>query len=164
MDIHGCFYGLWRCVMHRHEYRGLTFSDVDTPVFFPRAAGEADYAYSTKEYFDLEPADDRPPVTVITHIGPSGDGMIRVRGVTSDDYDVKRVLVNDRPARATGENFAEWEIDLPVPSSGEVKLTARAEDAQGNVEAMPHEVTTAASQVIDGDGPLASSPHGRHEG
>jgi len=138
MAMHDCFYGLWRCVMHRHEYRGLTLSDVDTPVFYPRAAGESDYDYATDDdYFDLEPTDDRPPVTVVTHVEPSADGLVRVRGVTSDDYDVKHVLVNDRPARATGENFAEWEIELAAPSEG-LRITAHAEDAQGNVESMRH--------------------------
>jgi hypothetical protein len=137
-DVHDCAYGLWRCVMHRHEHRRLTFSEVNTPVFFPRAAGESDYDYSIDDYFDLEPADDLPPVTVITRVEPVASDTIRVRGVTSDNYDVKQVTVNDRQVRALGENCAEWEIDLPLPESRAIRLTARAEDVQGNVEAMPH--------------------------
>jgi hypothetical protein len=137
MELHDCFYGIWRSVMHRHEYRRLTISDVDTLIFFPRAAGDSDYAYSTKEYFDLAPTDDLPPVTVITHVEPIADGLLRVRGVTSDNYDVKTVLVNDRPARSTADNFAEWEADVPMPEAG-LRLTAHAEDAEGNVEALPH--------------------------
>lgn len=138
MSMHDCFYGLWRCVMHRHEYRGLTFSDVDTPVFFPRAAGEADYAYTIDDYFDLEPVDDLPPVTVITHVDRISGDTIRVRGVTSDDYDVKRVLVNGREARATEKNFEQWEVEFPRSKTGHLQLTAHAEDEQGNIETMAH--------------------------
>ncbi len=137
MHMHDCFYGLWRCVMHRHEHRELTFSDVDTPVFFPRAAGEANYDYSIEEYFDLAPKDDLPPVTVITHVEPIAEGMLRVRGVTSDDYDVKTVLVNDQAARPTAENFAEWEATIPIAAHG-VRIAAHGEDKQGNVETLPH--------------------------
>jgi hypothetical protein len=161
MDVHDCFYGLWRCVMHRHEHRGLTFSDVDTPVFFPRAMGDADYEYSIEEYFDLEPVDDLPPVTVITRIESLEPGLVRVRGVTSDDYDVARVLVNDRPARATGENFQEWEIELAAPESGEVEITAFAEDREGNKEQLAHTVlheVKPQSPVQPPDGVVTSKP------
>lgn len=139
-DLHDCAYGLWRCVMHRHEYRRLNFSEVNTTVFFPRAAGDSNYAYSLKDYFDLEPIDDLPPVTVITHIEPQQSGQILVRGVTSDNYDVKQVKVNEQPVRATAANFQEWEIVLPVPESGNLRLVTSAEDMKGNQEMLPHQV------------------------
>jgi hypothetical protein len=66
--------------------------------------------------------------------------LIRVRGVTSDNYDVKHVLVNNRPVHAIRENHQDWEIDLPALRTGGVKLTAFAEDQPGNTEAMPHVV------------------------
>lgn len=75
--------------------------------------GSGSAGASTGEYFDLKPTDDCPTVTVITHVTPVAADMIRVQGGASDNYDVKRALVNDRPVRATGENHGEWEIDLP---------------------------------------------------
>jgi hypothetical protein len=62
-----------------------------------------------------------------------------VRGGTSDNGAVKRVLVNGVEARALRANFAEWEAMLPQRGAGELKLTAHAEDAAGNVEKLAHE-------------------------
>ncbi|HAH44030.1 G8 domain-containing protein [Gimesia sp.] len=139
-DMHDCAYGLWRCVMHRHEHRRLSFSEVNTTVFFPRAAGDSNYSYSLKDYFDLEPKDDLPPVSVITRVETMPSGQIRVRGVTSDNYDVKQVLVNDQPVSPTADNFQEWEVVLPGPASGHSRLITSAEDVNGNKELMPHQV------------------------
>lgn len=85
----------------------------------------------------LDPVDDLPPATVITHVTRSG-GRITVRGVTSDNGAVKRVLVNGVQARAVCANFAQWEVTLNQPR-GMLKLTAHAEDAAGNVEKLTHE-------------------------
>src|SRR5205823_5786942 len=60
----------------------------------------------------LDPVDDVPPITVITHVKKASDGKLVVRGTTSDNGTVKRVLVNGREARALRANFAEWEIEL----------------------------------------------------
>ena len=87
----------------------------------------------------LDPLDDLPSATVITHVA-AGAGRVVVRGTTSDNGTVKRVLVNGREARALAENFAEWEAVLPDTAAGELKLTAHAEDAAGNVEQLPHVV------------------------
>jgi hypothetical protein len=62
-----------------------------------------------------EPGDARP-----------AEGKRAVRGTTSDNGPVKRVLVNGKEARAVAGNFAEWE--------------AYAEDGAGNVEKRPHVV------------------------
>ncbi len=86
----------------------------------------------------LDPIDDLPPATVITHVGPVRGGKVSVRGTTCDNGTVKSVLVNGKPARATAPNFAEWEIVLEGVKAGEVKFLARAEDAAGNVEKLPH--------------------------
>jgi len=88
----------------------------------------------------LDPIDDLPPATVITHISQPKDGKVTVRGCTSDNGTVTKVLINGRAARALSANFAEWEIVLDSGRSGELKLTAHAEDAAGNVEKLPHEV------------------------
>jgi hypothetical protein len=77
----------------------------------------------------LSPVDDLPPATVITSVSK---GI--VRGTTSDNGVVKRVLVNGREARATAPNFAEWEIALDTAG----KIEAWAEDAAGNVETNKH--------------------------
>jgi hypothetical protein len=77
----------------------------------------------------LAPVDDLPPATVITSVS---NGV--VRGTTSDNGVVKRVLVNGREAKATAPNFLEWEI----AADGTGKLEAWAEDAAGNVEANRH--------------------------
>jgi hypothetical protein len=86
----------------------------------------------------LEPIDDLPPATVITHVSRAPSKII-VRGVTSDNGAVKHVLVNGAQARAVRANFAEWEVVLDQPRGGRLKLTARAEDAAGNVEKLMHE-------------------------
>jgi hypothetical protein len=85
--------------------------------------------------------DDLPPATVITFVGKPDHGKLLVRGTTSDNGTVRRVLVNSHAAKATAANFAEWEITLDQVRPGALKLTARAEDAAGNVEQLPHEVT-----------------------
>jgi hypothetical protein len=87
----------------------------------------------------LEPLDDLPPSTVITHILASPPGQLTVRGTTTDGGDVKRVSVNGREARPLRPNFAEWEVLLPAPDGG-IELGAFAEDAAGNVEPRPHRV------------------------
>jgi hypothetical protein len=77
----------------------------------------------------LFPVDDLPPATVITSVS---NGV--VRGTTSDNGIVKRVLVNGKEAKATAPNFLEWEI----AADGTGKVEAWAEDAAGNVESLRH--------------------------
>ncbi len=81
----------------------------------------------------LEPVDDLPPATVITHAARSGEKLV-VRGVASDNGTVKRVVVNGKEARALRPGFAEWEAVLDAAA----KLSANAEDEAGNVELTPH--------------------------
>jgi RNA polymerase sigma factor (sigma-70 family) len=88
----------------------------------------------------LDPVDDLPPTTVITHVSKSSGGKVTVRGSTADNGTVKRVLVNGTEAKATAPNFAEWEITLENLPTGSAKLEAYAEDAAGNVEKRPHAV------------------------
>lgn len=84
----------------------------------------------------LDPVDDLPPNTVITHVIPAGDA-VTVRGTTSDNGAIAKVIVNGKLANATRPNFAEWEVTL-TGVKGE--LRAHAEDAAGNVEKTPHVV------------------------
>jgi hypothetical protein len=91
----------------------------------------------------LDPVDDLPPATVITHVTRSAAGGVLVRGTTSDNGPVRRVLVNGAEATARAANFAEWEVVLPgVPA----RLAAHAEDAAGNVEPRPHVVLVTIPQ------------------
>lgn len=86
----------------------------------------------------LTPVDDLPPATVITHVKQTGPGKLLVRGETSDNGEVKTVLVNNRPARPLAANFAQWEIVLENLKAGDMSVEARADDAAGNVEITPH--------------------------
>src|SRR5262249_11885160 len=94
----------------------------------------------------LDPVDDLPPTTVITHVRRLGEPRasatgVLVRGSTADNGTVKRVLVNGREAKATAANFAEWEVMLGNLPAGALKLAAHAEDVAGNVEMRPHLLT-----------------------
>ena len=88
----------------------------------------------------LDPVDDLPPATVITHARRVEGNKVIVRGTTSDNGVVKRVLVNGKEARAVAPNFAQWEVELEGLQPGKRAVTAHAEDAAGNVEKTPHEV------------------------
>jgi hypothetical protein len=88
----------------------------------------------------LDPVDDLPPTTVITHVRRTA-GKVVVRGTTADNGTVKRVLVNDQEARALSPNFAEWEVTLERVPAGELRVRAHAEDAAGNVETRAHDVS-----------------------
>jgi hypothetical protein len=84
----------------------------------------------------LDPVDDLPPTTVITHVRKQADGRLAVRGSTADNGPVKAVWVNGQAARAVAANFAEWEVILQKAPTG--KLAAHGEDAAGNVEKTAH--------------------------
>jgi hypothetical protein len=86
----------------------------------------------------LDPVDDLPPTTVITHVRRLAGGKVEVRGSTADNGTVKRVLVNGKEATAAAPNFAEWEVVLGDVKPGELKLSAHAEDAASNAEKRPH--------------------------
>jgi hypothetical protein len=87
----------------------------------------------------LEPVDDLPPTTVITHIAKKGAGWI-VRGCAADDSAVKEVVVNGVPARSLRADFAEWEVELNELKGDCPEVTAKATDAAGHAEALPHTV------------------------
>jgi hypothetical protein len=135
LDIHDADYGVWRPEYNRHAYRGLHFDQVpaDNHYGFGGIAPNKDADYPKP----LQPADDLPPVTVITHVRRS-NGKAVVRGTAADNGRIARVLVNGKPARALAENFGEWEVVLEKAASGETRLSALAEDEAGNVEQVPH--------------------------
>ena len=138
LDIHDAEYGVWRPEYNRHAYRDLHFDQVPDANRYgfggvaPNAA--ADYPKP------LEPVSDLPPVTVITHVRQA-EGKLVVRGTTSSNSAIKKVVVNGHEASALRDNFAEWEIALENPRSGKVRLTAHAEDIGGEIEQTPHAMT-----------------------
>jgi hypothetical protein len=138
LDINNADYGLWRPVFDRHAYKVRMDRITGEKISVPKGAAprEADFPKP------LDPVDDLPPVTVITHWHRAADGGLVVRGTATDDGVIRRVLVNGREARAVAANFAEWEAILDaLPTAGAVTLSARAEDAAGNVERTPHVLT-----------------------
>jgi hypothetical protein len=139
LDVHNADYGVWRPVYQRHAYRALVIDEVPENnrfAFAPKAPNpEADFPRP------LDPVDDLPPVTVVTHVRQRTAGTLFVRGTTSDNGTVKEVVVNGRPAQALAPNFAEWEVVLDGLPPGDVTLSAHATDAAGNVEKRPHLVT-----------------------
>lgn len=136
LDLHDAEYGVWRPEYNRHSYRAIHFDKVPDANHY----GFGGKAPNSDADFPgpLAPVDDLPPITVITHVGVPTNGKLTVRGTTSDNGAVTRVLVNGQEARALSKNFAEWEIVLDVSDGAELKLTAHAVDAAGNIEKRPH--------------------------
>ena len=89
----------------------------------------------------LDPLDDLPPTTVITHILRTPAGKLLVVGTTADNGDVQRVVVNGVAARSRDRNFSQWEVELPFTPGSSLRVEAYAEDEAGNVELRPHVVT-----------------------
>jgi N-acyl-D-aspartate/D-glutamate deacylase len=104
----------------------------------------------------LNPVDDLPPATVITHVRREGENL-RVRGTTSDNGNVKEVLVSGISAKAAAANFAEWEATVPVAKAttkdGSLQLSAHAVDEAGNAEPRAHAVAVALAAVAQEDPP-----------
>jgi hypothetical protein len=68
------------------------------------------------------------------------DGTVRVRGTTSDNGQVKHVVVNGMEARPLAANFGEWEAVVRSNGNGPMRLTAHTEDVAGNIEQRVHQV------------------------
>jgi hypothetical protein len=94
----------------------------------------------------LDPVDDLPPATVITAVVPAPGGKVIVRGVSSDNGVITKVMVNGRQAEALRPDFAEWECVLENVPRGSLKIKAHAEDEAGNVEKLPHVVQWTPSR------------------
>jgi hypothetical protein len=141
LDICNADYGIWRPEYNRHAYSGLHFDKVPTDNHY----GFGDKAPNKDDDYPkpLDPVEDLPPVTVVTHVNRDKDKLV-VRGTSSHNGKVKKVVVNGKEARALTANFAEWEVVLENPPAGEVKLTAHAEDAAGNVEKNAHVLRVGA--------------------
>ena len=98
MDLFDSQYGIWRTVIDHHEYSDLKMDRITSMgVFLPRPGR----AHKDDAISSLQPIDDLPPATMITHVVPAGSGgRVRVRGSSCDDYEIRRVVVNGREAQA----------------------------------------------------------------
>ena len=138
VSAHHSEYGLWRMNYENSAVRGVKFDTIEVSQDFLPYKGtrppEPEYPKP------LDPVDDQPPVTVITRTLPRQHGEMVVRGVTSDNGDIKRVVVNGTAAKPLRANYTEWEAVVPAPAAGPLELKAFAEDANGNLEARPHVV------------------------
>ena len=95
----------------------------------------------------LHPIDDLPPATVITDVRRDGETLV-VRGTTSDNGEVKEVLVNGVAAKSQSDNFAQWEATVPAAAASDnlpVRVKAHAIDAAGNTEPRDHLVALSVT-------------------
>ena len=83
--------------------------------------------------------DDLPPTTVITHAVRDGD-IVCVEGVHGGHQRHQGRDGQRHGLRSTRGSFAEWEIDLDAPRGKPFKISASAEDVNGNAETSPHVV------------------------
>jgi hypothetical protein len=140
-DFYEIEYGVWKPVYQGHAYRGIKSNRITVvKEFQPKGTTPVEASFPKP----LDPLDDLPPVTVITHVQRVKGDKLLVRGTTSDNGEVRKVTVNGQPSRSLGRGFAEWEIELPATVGNEMCLTALAEDAAGNVEPRPHVVVVPA--------------------
>lgn len=145
LDVFRSDVAIWRSIMDRSSYRrmrtkDMRVNDIHNPLSLgPPTEDEAHPAERRRGSFRGMSSfvDALPPTTMITRAVRDGD-LIYVQGSVADTSDIKRVTVNDRPARSVRDSFAEWEIALEAPTSEPAVLTARAEDVNGLVESSPH--------------------------
>jgi hypothetical protein len=133
LDVAHSHYALWFARYDRHAYRGVHLEDITVNADFQPIGTqpkEADFPSP------LQPVDDLPPQTIVTSVTRSGNGGWLVRGTAADNGTIVRVVVNEREARASRANFAEWEVELPGTPMTEIR--AHAVDAAGNTETHGH--------------------------
>ena len=143
-------YTIWFPIYRDQQWHNVVFDEKPYWAKTRRRPGEAKSGNEKSEKpipppevetADLNPVDDLPPITVVTHAQRTSSGSLLVRGSCTDNGDIAQVHVNGKPARSLEGNFARWEIELAdVPQEeGLFKLSAHAEDQAGNVEKTRHE-------------------------
>jgi len=135
LDATDCVYGIFKTRIDGHEYRNISLKRIDTADFF-QPWGDSSLVENYERY--LEPVDDLPPTTVITHVERNTEGNLEVRGTTADNGPVRRVTVNGREVQPLREHYAEWRITLDSGAAALEELVAESTDAAGNVEPVPH--------------------------
>jgi hypothetical protein len=134
LDIAHSDFGLWRPNYERHAYRKLSVYQT-TWAYYAETGTRPDASVFPAP---LEPIDDRPPVSVMTRIGPIQGRRLVVHGMTADDGIVQAVRVNGRAARPLAPDYSQWEVVLDALPPGPLPLVAVARDEAGNVERNPH--------------------------
>ncbi len=86
----------------------------------------------------VQPVDDLPPSTVITHLVRRGD-KVYLQGTSADNGQIVKVTVNGQAANSLRADFAEWDLTLTVAAGASLKVVAT--DAAGNVEPRGHTVS-----------------------
>ena len=92
----------------------------------------------------LDPIDDQPPATIITWpkrglpVKLGKDGTLKVRGTSTDDYEIAGVVVNGVEASDLDYNFTGWSVKLSGLKPDKLKLTALATDKAENREQTAH--------------------------
>lgn len=172
MHIHRCGYEVYRARYQAQDYRNVRLSGIRGSLTvsnlkeylatgasagmpgvgltrsrlpgFPQGTGAGGNSFSDSAYeaIQLNPVDDVPPSTAITHIRVEGKTLV-VRGATIDNGAVEKVLVNGLHATPLAQNFAEWEAVLDALPTGPRTVSAHAVDAKGNVEVVKHQVPIA---------------------
>ena len=84
--------------------------------------------------------DDLPPATVITQRFQEGREAL-VRGTTTDNGTVKRVMVNGQEAKSTGRELREWEITLDAATELEGARRRRRRERREDAGEDDFEVT-----------------------
>src|SRR5439155_1596223 len=171
MQIHRAEYGVYHPNYDNHVYRNLLISQTNTEPF-NRGHDDLSAQYGvlavdgltfagvhSGDYMPLiQISDDNPTGRGVTHLrnvktvdwtGSRRRALI-VRGTTSDNGTVRRVVVNGKEARALAANFAEWEVVLDESVLTEGTLSAHAEDTAGNAEKLSHKVAVSASPAVKG--------------
>lgn len=160
MCLYGSVYGVYRPVYDHYAFSDLEIDKVEQPAAFATGSEPEGVQFPkpiqpapprgpitpcapitvTSANFPrpLDLVDDLPPATIVTSVARQDPAHLRVRGTTTDNGVVKRVVVNGREAKALAPNFAEWEITLPALRGPAPNLSAHAEDAAGNIERTPH--------------------------
>ncbi|MFO0959864.1 MAG: G8 domain-containing protein [Isosphaeraceae bacterium] len=127
-----CDFGVWKPIYDRHAYRNVAIDATRWPYFGETGDRDPEAPFPAP----LDPVDDRPPVTLVTHFRADGPGRLRIAGVAVDDGRVRRVRVNGIEAkelrRAAG--VVDWEGRLDGLPGGTIAVRASAEDDAGNVE------------------------------
>ncbi|HVJ67336.1 MAG TPA: G8 domain-containing protein [Caulifigura sp.] len=145
LDVWRSDVAIWRSIMDRSGFRRMVTKDMRVnDIHNPLSMGMPELSESDRS--DRQSfagvssfKDNLPPRTLITSIVRDG-GIAHIRGSVADTSDIKRVLVNDRPARSTRASFAEWEVSLEASPHSPLHVRAFAEDIHGHVETSPHAV------------------------
>lgn len=143
MDLYDGQYGIWRSVVSRHVYNDLSLRKfVSSSLFFPMGGFAPNISLQNGKptFPQIEPVDDLPPATVITHLKMNGEN-IHISGSTIDNSKVTKVLINGIEATSSRNHFAEWTAVIPLSSVSNNTLKAHAVDKHNNVEPKPHVLT-----------------------